>query len=144
MAQLPGIGRIEAPGAIMLTVGGNDLLRGLSADRGSGMLEFERKLRNFIARLPGLPLFIGNVYDPTFGDDSRNFLGVEAAVARRNHLRVNEVLRNAVPDGGRLVDLHSHFLKGDASWFTHTIEPSLTGASEVRRAFLPHVLQASR
>jgi len=35
-----------------------------------------------------------------------------------------------------LVDLHAHFLRGDPSWFVHTIEPSLTGASEVRRAFL--------
>jgi hypothetical protein len=42
---------------------------------------------------------------------------------------------------GALVDLHAHFLKGDPSWYTHTIEPSLTGASEVRRAFLPHILK---
>lgn len=34
------------------------------------------------------------------------------------------------------VDLHAHFLGGDPSWFTLTIEPSLIGASEVRRAFL--------
>jgi len=29
---------------------------------------------------------------------------------------------------------------GDPSWFTRTIEPSLVGASEVRRAFLAMLL----
>jgi acyl-CoA thioesterase-1 len=39
-----------------------------------------------------------------------------------------------------VVDLHAHFLRGDPSWYVHTIEPSLRGASEVRRAFLAPVL----
>jgi len=38
---------------------------------------------------------------------------------------------------GALVDLHAHFLQGNLSWLTRTIEPSLLGASEVRRAILP-------
>ena len=37
---------------------------------------------------------------------------------------------------GRVADLHAHFLRGDPSWYTRTIEPSLLGASEVRRVFL--------
>ena len=41
---------------------------------------------------------------------------------------------------GALADVHAHFLTGDASWFTSTIEPSLRGASEVRRIFLRQVL----
>jgi hypothetical protein len=41
---------------------------------------------------------------------------------------------------GALVDLHAHFLSGDPSWYVSTIEPSLVGPSEVRPAFLPHVL----
>ena len=76
------------------------------------------------------------MYDPTLGDDARNFLGVDARIARAKHRRVNEVIGSLAARHGRLVDLHAHFLRGDASWFTHTIEPSLTGASEVRRAFL--------
>lgn len=76
------------------------------------------------------------VYDPTFGDDSRNFLGVSAGIARANHRRVNEVIARLAQRHGRLVDLHAHFLLGEPSWFTRTIEPSLLGASEVRRAFL--------
>jgi hypothetical protein len=34
------------------------------------------------------------------------------------------------------VDLHRHFLIGEPSWYTCTIEPSLRGASEIRRCFL--------
>jgi acyl-CoA thioesterase I len=142
-AQLERIRTVRTPGAVMLTVGGNDLLRGLAGDRGAGLLAFERKLQAFLARLSIRPVLIGNVYDPTFGDDTRNFLGVAAVTARRNHARVNEVLQRAAERHGALVDLHAHFLHGDPSWFTHTIEPSLMGASEVRRAFLPHVLAAA-
>jgi hypothetical protein len=83
---------------------------------------------------------IGNVYDPTFGDDRQNFLGVDPAVARATHQRLNTVLADLGSRYGALVDLHAHFLTGDPSWFTRTIEPSLIGASEVRRAFLPHLL----
>lgn len=57
-------------------------------------------------------------------------------MARANHARVNAVISTLAPHYGRLVDLHAHFLRGDPSWFTGTIEPSLLGASEVRRAFL--------
>ena len=129
----PGGGRVMA----LLTVGGNDLLRGLAGDHGPGLQRFEATLDSFLARLPLRPLLVGNVYDPTFGDDRRNFLGVEAGLARANHARVNQVLGKAARrHGGRLVDLHAHFLTGDPGWFERTIEPSLTGASEVRRAFL--------
>jgi acyl-CoA thioesterase I len=61
-------------------------------------------------------------------------------VARANHRRVNEVLAAAAAQHGEVVDLHAHFLTGDPSWYVHTIEPSMRGASEVRRAFLPKVL----
>jgi acyl-CoA thioesterase I len=86
--------------------------------------------------LPIRPVLLGTVYDPTFGDDARNFLGIEARIARANLQRVNEVIGTLAEGAGRLVDLHAHFLTGDPSWFTRTIEPSLIGASEVRRAFL--------
>jgi acyl-CoA thioesterase I len=128
----------------LLTVGGNDLLLGLAADRGPGLRRFESKLEKFLSGLRLGPVLVGTVYDPTFGDDSRNFLGVDARVARANHRRVNEVLAAAAARHGALVDLHAHFLTGDPSWYVHTIEPSLRGASEVRRAFLPQVLARAR
>ena len=134
--------RVEGPAVAMLTIGGNDLLRGLVIDGGPGVKEFARELETFLKQLPIRPVLIGNVYDPSFGDDSNNFLGVDPKVARENHRRVNSVLAEMGAKYGALVDLHAHFLKGDPSWFTRTIEPSLTGASEVRRAFLPHILRA--
>lgn len=138
--QLADLRAPAGPAVALLTVGGNDLLRGLAADGGPGVKEFERKLAAFVRSLPIRPLLVGTVYDPTFGDDSRNFLGVEAKLERRNHGRVNQVLAEVAARHGALADLHAHFLRGDPSWYVHTIEPSLRGASEVRRVFLPLVL----
>lgn len=138
--QLSGMKAPAGPAVALLTVGGNDLLRGLAADTGSGMREFERKLDAFVLALRVRPLLVGTVYDPTFGDDSRNFLGVDARTARRNHERVNAILAEVAARHGALADLHDHFLRGEPSWYVHTIEPSLRGASEVRRVYLPLVL----
>jgi hypothetical protein len=55
---------------------------------------------------------------------------------------VNRILAEAGSRYGALVDLHAHFLRGNLSWFTQTIEPSLIGASEIRRCFLDPVLAA--
>ena len=124
----------------LLTIGGNDLLGGLVTDTGPGIDTFGRALDAFLADLPIRPVLIGNVYDPTFGDDRQNFLGVDPTLARANHRRVNAILAELGRRNGALVDLHAHFLGGDPSWLTRTIEPSLIGASEVRRAFLSHLL----
>ena len=138
-SQAAGL-HVDGDAVALLTVGGNDLLRGLVTDDGAGIEAFGRALDAFLAGLPIRRVLIGNVYDPTFGDDRRNFLGVDPAVARANHRRLNAVLADLGSRYGALVDLHAHFLAGDPSWFTRTIEPSLIGASEVRRAFLPHLL----
>ena len=124
----------------LLTVGGNDLLAGLIVDAGPGVDAFAGALDAFLVALPIRPVYVGNVYDPTFGDDARNFLGVEPAFARANHRRLNAALADMGARYGALVDLHAHFLTGDPTWFTGTIEPSLRGASEVRRAFLSRVV----
>ena len=138
-AQARGL-RIEGRSIAILTIGGNDLLSGLIMDSGPGVDRFAQALDSFLRDLPIRPVYLGNVYDPSFGNDANNFLGVDPAVARSNHRRVNQAIADLAGKYGALVDLHAHFLKGDPSWFTHTIEPSLTGASEVRRAFLPFVL----
>ena len=134
--QVRDLAKPDGHAIALLTVGGNDLLRGLAADSGPGVDRFGRTLDAFLAALPIRPVFLGTVYDPTFGDDSRNFLGVDARVVRRNHTRVNEAIAALARRYGRVVDLHAHFLRGDPSWFVNTIEPSLLGASEIRRAFL--------
>jgi hypothetical protein len=123
----------------LVTVGGNDLLGGLVTDGGPGIAAFAVALAAFLEGLPVRPVLLGNVYDPTFGDDARDFLGVDPALARASHRRLNAALAGLAAQFGALVDLHGHFLTGDPSWFTGTIEPSLRGASEVRRAFWPPV-----
>ncbi|AFZ67246.1 GDSL-like Lipase/Acylhydrolase [Deinococcus peraridilitoris DSM 19664] len=133
---------VDGPAVALLTIGGNDLIRGLSADTGPAVEAFEQKLDRFLQSLPIRPVLLGTVYDPTFGDDRQNFLSTPAGIARRNHKRVNTVITQLGERYGGTVDLHAHFLSGDPSWFTSVIEPSLTGASEVRRAFL-HAILAS-
>lgn len=132
--------RVEGPSLALVTIGGNDLLAGLIADRGPGIAVFARTLDRFLAALPVRPVFVGNVYDPTFGDDARNFLAIDPALARANHRRLNEAIAAVAARHGTLVDLHAHFLTGDPSWFVMTIEPSLRGASEIRRCFLGKIL----
>jgi acyl-CoA thioesterase I len=134
-AQVRDVQPVEGSVAL-LTVGGNDLLAGLAADTGAGLRAFEAALERFLRALPIRPVLLGTVYDPTFGDDARNFLPIDASTARDNLGRVNGILASLAARHGKLVDLHAHFLEGDASWFTRTIEPSLIGASEIRRAFL--------
>lgn len=138
-SQVQGL-HVEGRALALITIGGNDLLRGLIRDTGEGIAAFEDALDLFVQRLPIRPVLLGTVYDPTFGDDQRNFLGVEATIARKNLQRINTVIEKIANRYGNVVDLHAHFLTGDPSWFTATIEPSLRGASEVRRAFLPYVL----
>ncbi len=132
--------RVEGQALALITIGGNDLLRGLIRDTGTGMGSFANALDRFVQQLPIRPVLLGNVYDPTLGDDERNFVGVEAEIARKNLQQMNRIIQEIASRYGQLVDLHTHFLTGDPSWFTATIEPSLRGASEVRRAFLPYVV----
>lgn len=134
-SQAEGI-KISTESVALLTIGGNDLIVGLAGDSGAKVQRFESALNEFLRQLPIRPVLLGNVYDPTFGDDAKNFLGVDAQTARANHQRVNDIIAAMAKRYGRLVDLHSHFLAGNPEWLTRTIEPSLIGASEVRRAFL--------
>ena len=64
---------MEVSGATvaLVTIGGNDLLGGLAANRGYGIARFERQLDDFLRALALRPVLVGNVYDPTFGDDSQ-------------------------------------------------------------------------
>ena len=79
-AQLQGLPRGD--GAALVSVGGNDLLRGLLTDRGRGFEAFERKLTAFLEALPVHPVLIGNVYDPTVGNDQANFTSLPVKAVR--------------------------------------------------------------
>ena len=55
---------------------------------------------------------------------------------------MNEILKKYAEQYGILVDVHSHFLKeGKEDWYVHVIEPSIIGASEVRRLYLNGILK---
>jgi len=90
-SQAQGL-HVEGRAIALITIGGNDLLRGLIQDTGEGIAAFADALDEFVQQLPIRPVLLGNVYDPTFGDDSRNFLGVDPAVSRKNLQRVNAVI----------------------------------------------------
>lgn len=142
VADLPAqVRNLDPSGQLvaLLTVGGNDLLRGLLVDRGPGINAFAAALDAFVRDLGIRPVLLGNVYDPTFGDDAQDFTGVDPARARESHRRVNAAIAGVASRHGALVDLHAHFLTGNPSWFTRIIEPSLRGASEIRRCFLHHL-----
>ena len=132
---------VDEPIAAIVTIGGNDLLAGLILDEGPRIADFAADLDAFLRNLPIRPVLVGNVYDPTCGDDARNFLEMDPKRIRAGHRRLNAAIAEVAGRYGRLADLHAHFLeKGDPSWFTRTIEPSLAGASEVRRVFLELLL----
>jgi acyl-CoA thioesterase-1 len=129
--------RVEGPALALVTVGGNDLLRGLVEDAGPGVDAFVRKLTSFLDALPIRPVALGTVYDPTFGDDdAAGGAFRDPSRARANFDRVNAALTDLAPNYGVLADIHAHFLAGRPDWFVNVIEPSLRGASEVRRCFL--------
>jgi len=65
--------RVEERAIALITIGGNDLLRGLIRDTGAGIATFANTLDTFVQQLPIRPVLLGNVYDPTLGDDNRNF-----------------------------------------------------------------------
>ncbi len=135
---------VDGEAIALLTIGGNDLLSRPDLGQGPEMQRFAEALERFLQALPIRPVFLGNVYDPTFGDDRLNFLSIDPSIARQSHRLVNEVIAQLAQRYGALVDLHAHFLTGDPSWFTQIIEPSLRGASEIRRCFLRQVLAHGR
>lgn len=133
----------------VLTIGGNDLLQGLLVDKLASddplvwdpwFAEYEA----ILSRCPVRPLFVGNVYDPTFNDPAlERAFAADGGVRRlREALRMfNEQLAlSAAREDATLIDLHARFQQGDPSWVTQVIEPSSRGASEIRRAFLHAVL----
>jgi acyl-CoA thioesterase-1 len=136
-AQVRGL-KVDGPALALLTIGGNDLIGGLLYDDGPGFEMFARELAAFLDALPIRPVLLGTVYDPTFGNDqaAEGLLGTDLPSARARFDRMNATLTEIAPMYGVLVDLHAHFLTGHPGWITRDIEPSLVGASEVRRCFL--------
>ena len=142
-----GLPAPTGPAAALVTTGGNDLLAGLARDpatRGSSRLV--RAARRLPRRAcPSRSVLLGNVYDPTFGDDARNFLGIDpraragqpqAGQRRPRRRRPPPRPRPRHPRGPARPLPHRRPVLVRQR---HRAEPDRR-ASEVRRAFLPGVL----
>lgn len=136
----------------IITIGGNDLLQGLLfvPEQRRGAV-WDDWFDNFEAALTDCPVatrFVGTVYDPTFRDpttEARWGFGDATAIVRARLESFNERLCDRARRTGAIpVDVHGLFLSGDPSWVVEEIEPSIRGASEVRRAFLHPVLAWAR
>jgi lysophospholipase L1-like esterase len=140
--QLRGLD-VTGPALALVSIGGNDLLWSMSTGIRPDPTQFARELETFLEALPVRPVLVATIYDPTFGDDLRAFLGVDPGPMRAAHARFNAALASAAARVGQLADLHAHFLRGTPGWFVQTIEPSLVGASEIRRCFWPAARRAA-
>lgn len=120
----------------LISVGGNDFLRGLYRDPdGQEIEDFINQYGMILSRIPSVKL-IFNIYDPFFGKIDQTQLfppGTNFDLARKNYDNINHKIRFLANRYGILVDLHKHFLTGKETWFVKDIEPSLEGASEIRR-----------
>lgn len=149
--QLGALAGAEEVKIATLTVGGNDLLGAISKSaQGMPVLlaevarhedAYARLIEKLRARLPHALLVIGTIYDPT---DGTGFLWPDAPRLPIELLKqFNEHIRAVVraTGGAVLADLHTHFLghgvhaPPHARWYwePNPIEPSMRGASEVRR-----------
>jgi hypothetical protein len=149
--QLPQLeGRDREPTLVTLTAGGNDLLdvlRGLTgSDPTDGILgRIDEILLRLERLLPERTVLVATVYDPT--DGGPDLMGVR--LREREHgllARLNQGIRDlcAAHSSVILADVAAHFrghgLSADPAdrwyWEEAPIEPSATGASEVRRLWL--------
>jgi len=124
----------------IITIGGNDLLDGMARDS-EKIKQFEEYLTNFLEEIAIRPVFIGTIYDPTLNDDKLNFIGGDPKILRENHKKANDVITKLGKKYGDVVDIHDHYIKkGSYDWFCNIIEPSLVGASEIRRCYLEAIV----
>jgi hypothetical protein len=131
--------RLDRADAAVVAAGGNDFLAAFGDPR--ALEAVSRELGQFLDNLAVRPAFVLNVYDPTCGDDARSFFPGDPATIRARFDAFNAAIAAEARRTGAIpVDLHAHFLRGDASWFTSVIEPSLRGASEVRACLLGPLL----
>lgn len=136
--------KTDAPSRAMISIGGNDFLwnTGLNTE---GRYLLATRLNRLLLNLKGagVQCFVANIYDPTFDDDTKDFLGIprnQRRYIRAQYEMLNDEIAGSAKQYGVLVDLHDHFLRGDPSWFWLQIEPSAKGAEEIAKAFLAKML----
>jgi len=132
--SLPFPDRLKKGNCALITIGGNDLLRGLIRDTGAGIATFANTSIHLCNSCPSVLFCWAMCTIPRWAMTATLELRARSS---QNLQRMNTMIQEIANRYGQLVDLHAHFLTGDLSWFTATIEPSLKGASEVMAAFLP-------
>ena len=155
-AQLPVLRESSAEAIVTITVGGNDLLSAYSTRPRASLMQrivrdigagYDAMLDAIAERLPRAKLVLTTVYDPS--DRTGRIPGVLEDVGRLplQHLdALNQHIRDLARarENALLADVYAHFLGHGASveekhrwyWKRSLIEPSMTGASEIRRVWL--------
>jgi len=143
-------------GIITLTVGGNDLLAAyFSAAGDSAMRSAVKRLSSSYQRIverirelaPEAILLLTTVYDPT--DGTGRMPGVDGVLPIRYLHSFNDTVRATAEAtaNAELADVHTHFLGHGVSaspgerwyWSESIIEPSMAGASEIRRVWVEQI-----
>lgn len=160
LSAIEGLEANDSNVLVTLTVGGNDLLAGLSDQMNfpdPWLAKFEQSFGSLLAltseKFPQSRVLVGNVYDVIDGTgiaQSRRWEALEFLPALD---ALNEVIRRQVEaiGGGVLIDINQHFLghtvRFDDSTYEHydatdpscwiclDIEPNARGSSEIRRLF---------
>ncbi len=154
--QIPAMPRGRDTTLVTLTVGGNDLLHALLAATDEEMLErgvdalaaaYERLVDSIRTVLPESMLVLTTIYDPSDGTAELPGITNGSGPLPLEYLdQMNDAIRELTirtPDTA-LADVHAHFLghgvtaPEDERWYwRHSlIEPSVSGASEIRRVWL--------
>ena len=158
ISALEALKPLDSNVLVTITVGGNDLLAGLS-DRSNfpdpWLAQFEKNLNHLLTltlkKYPSAKVLVGNIYDVTDGTgiaqtrswEAREFLPVLGAV--------NRIISRLAIDHGAFIDINRHFrghtVRFDDSTYEHyeptdpscwiclDIEPNARGSSEIRRLF---------
>ncbi len=138
---------------VTLTIGGNDLLEAFATSRtdremrknvDSIMSDYEKLVATIRDATPHATLILTTVYDPT--DGTGRLPGIDAVLPVAYLHEFNTLVSSIASrtSSSRVADVHSRFLSHgitaspDARWYwpQSIIEPSMRGASEIRRLWL--------
>ncbi|GMU51820.1 MAG: hypothetical protein AMXMBFR33_09660 [Candidatus Xenobia bacterium] len=140
LSTLQDLPEASGPVLVTLTIGGNDLIGRLRPTGGENINTLRQRIELAISQLAAayhdLTLVMGNIYDPTDGT------GQLPSGARwfepATHLlpEYNVALREiAVGCGAYLADINAAFAGQKDRFYSFDIEPSVLGASAIRRCF---------
>jgi len=157
--QIPRVARSEEPTLVTLAVGGNDFLgllgvmeRGLTRQALEGVSAIPQNVGRILqaikARRPNATIAVTTIYDPTDATWVFPEWGIyepQPALGAAFEAVNDAIRRVTAAEGAILVDVHRHFqghgVESEDCWYwePQPIEPSVTGAHEIRRLFVEAV-----